>query len=181
MDTVEGKKGGKVLLTMLFRNSKLMLAFLLTDKTTDSVLKVFNWLESILGNTLFEKTFPVILTDNGSEFSNPLSLEFNNERIGRTRIFFCNPGASYQKGAIEKNHEFIRYIIPKGTSMDNLTQNSIDLMINHINSLTRPSLNNATPYDLAQILLDKKVLKKLNLKKVTANEIQLNQKLLKKN
>ncbi len=54
-------------------------------------------------------------------------------------------------------------------------------MINHINSLTRPSLNNATPYDLAQILLDKEVLKKLNLKKVTANEIQLNQKLLKKN
>lgn len=57
-----------------------------------------------------------------------------------------------KKGAIEKNHEFIRYIIPKGTSMDNLTQNDIDLMINHINSLTRPSLNNATPYDLAQIL-----------------------------
>ena len=68
MDTVEGKRGGKVLLTMLFRNSKLMLAFLLNDKTSNSVLKVFNWLESILGNDLFEKTFPVILTDNGSEF-----------------------------------------------------------------------------------------------------------------
>ena len=181
MDTVEGKKGGKVLLTILFRNSKLMLAFLLNDKTSNSVLKVFNWLESILGNDLFEKTFPIILTDNGTEFSNPLSLEFNTEGIGRTRIFFCNPGASYQKGAIEKNHEFIRYVIPKGTSMDNLTQSDIDLMINHINSLTRPSLNNATPYDLAKILLDKTVLKKLNLKKVAANEIQLNQKLLKKN
>ena len=181
MDTVEGKKGGKVLLTILFRNSKLMLAFLLNDKTSNSVLKVFNWLESILGNELFERTFPIILTDNGTEFSNPLSLEFNNEGIGRTRIFFCNPGASYQKGAIEKNHEFIRYVIPKGTSMDNLTQSDIDLMINHINSLTRPSLNNATPYDLAKILLDKTVLKKLNLKKVAANEIQLNQKLLKKN
>lgn len=180
MDTVESKKGGKVLLTMLFRNSKLMLAFLLNDKTSNSVLKIFNWLESILGNDLFEKTFPVILTDNGSEFSNPLSLEFNDEGIGRTRIFFCNPGASYQKGAIEKNHEFIRYIIPKGTSMDNLTQNDIDLMINHINSLTRPSLNNATPYDLAQILLDNNVLKKLNLVKVPANEIQLTKKLLKK-
>ena len=65
MDTVEGKKGGKVLLTMLFRNSKLMIAFLLDDKTSNSVLKVFNWIESILGNYLFEKTFPVILTDNG--------------------------------------------------------------------------------------------------------------------
>ena len=181
MDTVEGKKGGKVLLTMLFRNSKLMLAFLLEDKTSNSVLKVFNWLEAILGNELFEKTFPVILTDNGSEFSNPLSLEFNDEGIGRTRIFFCNPGASYQKGAIEKNHEFIRYIIPKGISMDNLTQSIVTKIINHINSLTRCSLNNASPYDLAQILLDKDVLKKLNLKKVAANEIQLNKSLLKKN
>lgn len=181
MDTVEGKKGGKVLLTMLFRNSKLMLAFILDDKTSNSVLKVFNWLEAILGNELFEKTFPVILTDNGSEFSNPLSLEFNDEGIGRTRIFFCNPGASYQKGAIEKNHEFIRYVIPKGISMDSLTQNDITKMINHINSLTRQSLNNATPFELAQILLDKNVLKKLNLKKVPANEIQLNPKLLKKN
>lgn len=65
--------------------------------------------------------------------------------------------------------------------MDNLTQQDVDLMINHINSLTRPSLNNSTPYDLAQILLDKNVLKKLNLKKVPAKEIQLTQKLLKKN
>lgn len=65
--------------------------------------------------------------------------------------------------------------------MDNLTQQDVDLMINHINSLTRPSLNNATPYDLAQILLDKNVLKKLNLEKVPANEIQLKPKLLKKN
>lgn len=181
MDTVEGKKGGKVLLTMFFRNSKLMLAFLLKDKTSNSVLSIFNWLESILGNTLFEKTFPVILTDNGSEFSNPISLEFNEDGIGRTRIFFCNPAASYQKGAIEKNHEFIRYIIPKGTSMDNLTQAHITKMIKHINSLTRPSLNNSTPYDLANILLDKKVLKKLNLVKVPANEIQLTKNLLKKN
>ena len=180
MDTVEGKKGGKVLLTFLFRNSKLMLAFILKDKTSNSVFSVFNWIESILGNTLFEKTFPVILTDNGFEFSNPLSLEFNNEGISRTRIFFCNPGASYQKGALEKNHEFIRYVIPKGTSMDNFTQSDITKLINHINSLTRPSLNNATPYDLAQILLDNDVLKKLNLKKIAANEIQLKPSLLKK-
>ena len=102
MDTVEGKKCGKVLLTMLFRNSKLMIAFLLQDKTRNSVLKVFNWLESILGNELFTKTFPVILTDNGIEFSNLLSLEFNHDGTGKTKIFFCNPGASYQKGAIEK-------------------------------------------------------------------------------
>lgn len=150
------------------------------DKTSNSVLKVFNWLEGILGNELFEKTFPVILTDNGSEFSNPLSLEFNNEGIGRTRIFFCDPSASYQKGAIEKNHEFIRYVLPKGTSFDELTQKDITKMINHINSYSRTSLNHFTPFDLALLLLDKRVIKKLDLTKVPSNEIQLKPKLLKK-
>lgn len=181
MDTVEGTKGGKVLLTLLFRNSRLMLAFILDNKTQDEVLRVFNTLEDLFGNELFEKTFPVILTDNGTEFSDPLSLEFNSEGIGRTRIFYCNPGASYQKGMLEKNHEFIRYVIPKSTSMDNLSQFDINKMINHINSLARESLNWTTPYDLAKLLLGKNVLKKLNLIKVTANEIQLTKKLLKKN
>lgn len=179
MDTVEGIKGGRVLLTFLFRTSRLMLAFLLYEKTQKEVERVFNMLEYDLGNELFEKTFPVILTDNGTEFGNPMSLEFNPEGIGRTRIFYCNPRASYQKGMLEKNHEFIRYVLPKGTSFDKLIQTDINLMINHINSLSRASLNWNAPIDIAKVTLDKEVIKKLNLKKVPANEIQLNKKLLK--
>ena len=123
----------------------------------------------------------VLLTDNGTEFGNPLSLEFNAEGIGRTRIFYCNPRASYQKGMIEKNHEFIRYVLPKGTSFDKLLQTDINLMINHINSLGRNSLNWFAPLDVAKFTMDKEVLKKLNLKKIPTDEIQLNTKLLKKN
>lgn len=174
------KKDGKVLLTLYFRNSKLMLAYIMDNKSSDSVLNIFNELENILGNDLFEQIFTVILTDNGSEFSNPLSLEFNSKGIGRCRIFYCNPTASYQKGGIEKNHEFIRYIIPKGTSMDNFTQEDITKMINHINSLGRKSLNWSAPYDLAKLLLGKIVLKKLNLQRIPNNEIKLIPKLLKK-
>ena len=181
MDTVEGIKGGKVLLTLLFRQAKLMLAFIMYEKTQAEVLRIFNMLEHELGSNLFEKTFPIILTDNGSEFGNPLSLEFNNEGIGRTRIFYCNPRASYQKGMLEKNHEFIRYVLPKGTSFDNLLQTDIDLMINHINSFARESLNWFAPIDVAKFTLDKMVLKKLNLRKIANNEIQLNKNLLKKN
>lgn len=173
MDTVEGIKGGKVLLTMIFRSCKLMLAFILEDKTTASVLAVFDQLETVLGNELFEKTFPIILTDNGSEFSNPLSLEFNSEGIGRTRIFYCDPNASYQKGTIEKNHEFIRYIIPKGKSMDNYTQDNINFMINNINSVARDSLNGSSPFDLATLLIDNYVLDSLNLKKIDPDNILL--------
>ena len=158
-----------------------MLAFILSEKTQAEVLGIFNMLEEKLGNELFEKTFSIILTDNGSEFSNPLSLEFNVESIGRTRIFYCNPRTSYQKGMIEKNHEFIRYVLPKGTSFDNLQQTDIDLMINHINSLGRASLNWSSPYDVAKVLMGKDVLKKLNLSKIATDEIQLNKNLLKKN
>ncbi len=71
MDTVEGRKGGKVLLTLHFRNSKCLLAFLLPAKTQAAVLSVFNWLEKGLGQRKFKKMFAVILTDNGSEFINP--------------------------------------------------------------------------------------------------------------
>ncbi len=181
MDTVEGIKGGRVLLTLLFKNSRLMLAFILYEKTQKEVLRVFNMLEYELGNELFEKTFPIILTDNGIEFGDPLSLEFNNEGIGRTRIFYCNPRASYQKGMIEKNHEFIRYVLPKGTSFDNLLQTDIDLMLNHINSLSRESLNWFAPIDVAKFTLDKTVIKKLNLRKISPHKIQLTPKLLKKN
>ncbi len=180
MDTVEGVKGGRVLLTFLFKNSRLMLAFILYEKTQKEVLRVFNMLEYELGNELFEKTFPIILTDNGAEFGNPLSLEFNEEGIGRTRIFYCNPRASYQKGMLEKNHEFIRYVLPKGTPFERLLQTDINLMINHINSLGRARLNWFSPIDVAKFTLDKEVIKKLNLVKISPNKIQLNTKLLKK-
>ena len=181
MDTVEGVKGGRVLLTFLFRNSRLMLAFILYEKTQKEVLRVFNMLEYELGNELFKKTFPIILTDNGAEFGNPLSLEFNEEGIGRTRIFYCNPRASYQKGMLEKNHEFIRYVLPKGTPFERLLQTDINLMINHINSLGRASLNWFSPIDVAKFTLDKEVIKKLNLVKISPDKIHLSTKLLKKN
>lgn len=180
MDTVEGIKGGKVLLTLFFRNCKLMLAFLLDNKTVECVSRIFDDMEILLGNDTFQQIFPVILTDNGSEFSNPLKLEFNSNGIGRTRIFYCNPSASYQKGGIEKNHEFIRYVIPKGTSLNNYTQEDINLMLNHINSLGRKSINWSNPYELSELLLGKGILKKLNLTKVPASEIKLTPKLLMK-
>ena len=181
MDTVEGIKGGKVFLTLLFRNSRLMLIFLLNSKTQNEVENVFNLLEKKLTLPVFKKLFSVILTDNGSEFGNPSKLEFDFNGNPRTRIFYCDPRASYQKGMLEKNHEFIRYVLPKGSSFNELTQEDATLLMNHINSYARECLNWTTPLELAKVYLGKETIKKLNLKKVSACEIQLNKKLLKKN
>jgi IS30 family transposase len=147
MDSVIGIKGGKCLLTIHFVDTSLMLAFIRDVNTSQSVIDIFNELESILGKSTFRQLFPVILTDNGSEFSNPKAIEYGPEKYGgfRTRIFYCDAGRPYQKGAIEVNHELIRRVLSKGTSFNNLTQEDISLMMNHINSYKRKKLNNRTP------------------------------------
>lgn len=121
MDTVIGARySGRVLLTMLFRDTNFMLVFLLPDKSNQSVLTVFDKLMFLLGIDLFRKLFPVILTDNGTEFKGVHNLEFTENATRRTRIFYCDPQASWQKGRIEKNHVLIRQILPKGTKFSSL-------------------------------------------------------------
>jgi len=180
MDTVEGGHSGKVVLTLYFRNCSFMLVFLMEHNSQKCVVDVFNTLEKLLGLKTFQKLFSVILTDNGSEFKRPDLIEFNESGKQRTKVFFCNPYESWQKGRIEKNHEFIRYIIPKGKSFNSYTQEDITLMANHINSVARASLNDNTPFGLASLLLDKKLLKVLGLHVIAPDEVLLKPALLKR-
>lgn len=103
MDTVVGRVGSKVLLTLFFRSCDLMLAFIRDRNTSQSVIDVFDWLYSVFGSQTFCILFHVILTDNGSEFSNPKTLEFDSEGHRRTHIFYCDPRASFQKPNVELN------------------------------------------------------------------------------
>ena len=186
MDTVIGTVGGKCLLTIHFVESSLMLAFLRDANTSQSVIDVFNALDKILGPELFEKLFPVILTDNGSEFSNPRAIEYREEApprgysYHRTKVFYCDAGSPYQKGAIEVNHELIRRILPKGTSFDHLIQKDIFLMMNHINSYKRKKLNDRSPYETFSFYYGEDVLERLACRQVPAKDIMLKPNLLKK-
>lgn len=90
----------------------------------------------------------MLLGDNGSEFSNPSAIEMDLQGNQRTRVFYCDPQAPYQKGAAENNHALIRRIIPKGISLDPFNQEDISLMMNHINSYGRPNLGDKTPYEV---------------------------------
>ena len=180
IDTVVGPEPGKVLLTMLFRNCSLMIAFLMDNNQSSSVIKIFHFLQSALGSDRFARLFPVILVDRGSEFSNPWALECDEYGEILSRLFYCNANAPYQKGRLEKNHEFIRYVLPKGTSFDALKQVDITKIINHINSTTRASLNGQTPFKLATLLLDSKLFRVLNLKLVEPDKVLLKPALLKR-
>jgi len=179
IDSVIGTTGGKCLLTIHFVRTELMLAFLRDANTSASVTNIFNALYEKLGHDLFMKLFPVILTDNGSEFSDPVSIETDQDGVIRTRIFYCDPAAPYQKGAAENNHEFIRRVLPKGTSMNELTQENIDLMMNHINSYKRENLAGKSPCEVFGFLFSDDVLELLGVKPISPNDIVLRPSLIK--
>ena len=179
MDSVIGRVGGKVLLTMLFKNCDFMLAFIRNRNTSQSVIDCFNDIQAKLGDECFKMLFPVILCDNGSEFSNPKALEFDAKGVQRTRLFYCDPYASFQKPSVELNHEFIRRILPSGSSFDHLSQDDINLMMSHINSYSREKLNDMPPHDLFGYLYGVSVPDILGQRKIPANKIILKPALLK--
>ena len=181
MDTVEGKKGGKVLLTLHFVNCSFMLAFIREHNDAQSVINIFNFLQNILGIDKFKELFILILTDNGSEFSNPIEIEFDlTTGEKRTQIFYCHPSSPNEKGSCEVNHELIRRILPKGTSFDNLNQDDINLMMSHINSYKRKKLNNVSPITLFNTIYGSDTTDKLEIREINPNDINLTSDLLKK-
>lgn len=181
MDTVEGLKDeNDCFLTLLWRKSKFMLIFKLESQTSEEVSRIFNILQTLIPYDDYKRLFEVILTDNGHEFFDVLNIECmhsTGEQV--TKLFFCDPHMSCQKGMIEKNHEFIRYILPKGSSFKNITQEDCDLFMNNINSLCRDSLNGKSPYEAMLFLCDEYVLKSLNCYYIKPDEVILNDSLLK--
>ena len=182
LDTVEGGRDNstQAFLTIFFRNCSLMLIFVLQEKSQDQVIKVFDYLTEKLGIKVFQELFPVILTDNGVEFQFPERLECDKNGEIRTKIFYCNPSSSWQKGRIEKNHEYIRYVIPKGQSLDHYKQRDACVLMNHINSEARDSLNGCTPFRLSKMLLNNRLHRLLCLQEIPGDQVHLKPSLLKK-
>lgn len=176
LDSVEGVRGGAVLLTIHFVQQGLQLAFLRPSNDSQSVIDIFERLYLDLGPNIFMDLFPILLADNGSEFSNPKAIECDQQGNARTRMFYCNPGAPYQKPHCENNHELIRRCLPKGTDIGQYTQEQIDRMMSHINSYARPNLGNKSPYDVFAFQYGKDILEVLGVKKIPADEITLTPK-----
>ncbi len=180
MDTVIGKQDDKkCILTLYFRNSKLMLLFLINKYKTKEVSNTFIKLRNDLGYENFKKIFEILLTDNGWEFSKPDDIEFDystGEKL--INVFYCNPYSSWEKGSIERNHEFIRYIIPKGISFDQLTHKNIIYMMNNINNVKRKSMDFKTQYEVFYSIYGENITKKLHLKSIPKDEVDLSYKLL---
>ncbi len=179
MDTVEGIKGGKVMLTLLFVTYNFMLIFLLDSQTKEEVIKRLDFLKQELTEERFEELIKVILTDNGKEFYGANEIEQNlNQTKKITNLYYCDPMKSNQKPHIEKNHEYIRYILPKKTSFDNLTQEDCNIIMSHINSTPRESLKNKTPYQAILNIFTKEELLKLGVCEIEPDKVNLTKKII---
>ena len=176
MDTVEGNKGGKVFLTIIIKDTKFMFIRLMDKKNIQSVNKEIDKFKKILGIKLFSKIFRIILTDNGSEFLDPMHIEFDYENGNKiTDVFYCHPYSSFEKASLEHNHEYIRRVFPKGESLNNLTFNQVQRLEENINHIPRNKYKGKTPYEMTKekypLLLDK-----LNYKNIKPDDVTLSKK-----
>lgn len=178
MDTVMGRMGGKVLLTFNLSFCNFIFARLLDNKTTLEVTKHLYDIKNTLhqADKDFFQLFPVILTDNGGEFARVDDIEMDVR--GESKLFFCDPNRSDQKGRIEKNHTLIRDILPKQTSFDNLTQEDINLVCSHVNSVKRAALNGKSAYELFAFTYGEEIPKLLGISKIPAEDVCQSSKLL---
>lgn len=180
MDTVIGKaEDTNCIMTLCIKKYKLMLMFLIRKYSPSSVVDIFNNLRLALGNDSFKEIFEVILTDNGWEFSKPLEIEcdsYTGEK--QINVFYCDSYSSWQKGTIERNHEFIRYIIPKGITFDNLTNKNIIDMMNNINNVKRKSLDFHSPYEIFSQKYGADISNKLLLEYIPKENVNLSYKIL---
>ena len=156
MDTVyNDETNGPFLQTFKFVRAGIILALYRDEKTAASMKEGVDILESILGEEVFHKYVHVLLTDRGAEFSAAEAMETSSDGTRRTRVFYCDPMRSGQKGTLENKHIELRYILPKGTDLRGLGltgQSELNLVLSHINSSPCELLGNKSPLELTEFM-----------------------------
>jgi len=180
MDTVIGRIGGKVILTLHFTFCNFMAAVLLPDKSAAAVSVKIRALKNALAENelCFGDVLPVILTDNGNEFADVFTFENDLHGAKECSLFFCDPYKSCQKPRVEKNHSLFRDIVPKGQSFDSFSQDSVNLIFSHVNSVKRKSLNGKTPYEMFVFTYHEKTARVLGIKPIPSRQVIQSPKLL---
>ena len=182
MDTVIGRIGGKVILTLDFTFCNFMVGLLLDDKTAvEATEKLLALKKRFYERGLrFGDILPVILTDNGGEFANIAAIENSIDGLKETNLFFCDPMQSCQKPKVEKNHTLLRDIVPKGLSFDSFSHDTVSLLFSHLNSVKRKSLNGKTPYELFVFAFGKDIADIFGIQPIPSQLVIQSPKLLQK-
>ena len=181
MDTVIGRIGGKVIMTFQFVSVDFMFGILLDNKTAAEAGAKITTLKRKLQKYGFRfgEFFPAILTDNGGEFSNVFAFENDLDGNRETRLFFCDPNASYQKPHVENNHILFRDIVPNGSSFDDFTQETVNLIFSHVNAVKRKQFNGRSAFDMFTFTYSAKLASLLGIISIAPSEVCQSPKLLK--
>jgi IS30 family transposase len=182
MDTVIGRQGGKVIMTFHFTQMNFMFGLLLNDKTSAEAAAKIRTLKRklLLEDFRFSDIFPVLLTDNGGEFSNVAAFTDDAEGLPENKLYFCDPYCSSQKPHVEKNHSIFRDIVPKGESFDDFTQGMVNTIFSHVNGIKRKSLNGKSPYEAFVYFFNKEVASLLGIRHIPAEDVMQDKRLLKR-
>lgn len=155
MDLVVSKRGGKkCLLVLTERVARQEIVRLIPDKTAASVVRALDTIERKYGK-MFPQVFKTITVDNGSEFSDCADLErsvFKN-RGKRTKMYYCHPYCSSERGSNEKQNQMIRRKFPKGTNFDKVTKKEVDAAVDWLNNYPRALLGWTSSNDIFQQLI----------------------------
>lgn len=186
MDTVyNDETNGPFIQTFKFVNAGVLFGIYHETKTAQSMKEGVDLLESVLGTELFRKYVHVLLTDRGSEFTAADAMETASDGTRRTRVFYCDPMQSGQKGTLENKHIELRYVLPKGTDLRALglvDQTALNLVLSHVNSAPVEILGRKSPLDLADFIYHDlyERLEAFGIHKIEKDKIILKPYLLKK-
>ena len=159
LDTVIGTSKGnhECLMTLTERKTRFEIIFKLKGKTAEEVVNKFNKMKEFT-KIHYNKIFKSITTDNGTEFSDFLNIIKDT----KTKIYFCHPYCSGEKGTNEKHNSIIRYFIPKGTLIEKYSYKDINKIAEWMNNYPRKILNYKTPLEaLQEEFNDKSILNKI--------------------
>ena len=181
LDTVIGRIGGKVILTIHFVNCDFMIGILLDNKSASEAAQRFRRFKQALSDHgfCFGDVMPVLLADNGGEFSCLSAFEDDLNGNKESYLFFCDPASPHEKPHIEKNHTLFRDIVPKGSSFDDFTQDTVNLIFSHVNAVKRKQFNGKSAYDLFTFSYSEDLASALGISFVPPENVIQSPKLLK--
>ncbi|MDD3207710.1 MAG: hypothetical protein PHV19_04300, partial [Bacilli bacterium] len=173
-DSLIGKIADRqAILTIAFPKSSFQFGLLIKKGSSVSVNAHLKQLFSRLGSETVKRIFPVNLADNGVEFSSFNEIEISEDGEKICNCYFTNPYKATDKAACERNHELVRYVLPKGKSFDTLTQETIDEVFSHVNSYVRKSKGDKTPYDIVRKQFGKAFLDAINIRRIPKKKVRL--------
>ena len=173
LDTVIGRIGGKAIMIIHFTSCNFMFGLLMDNKSASEGALKFSSMKSLLRSNgiSIPGLFDALLCDNGGEFADVFSFENDDNGSREIPLFFCDPMRSSQKPYIEKNHTLFRDIVPKGSSFDDFSQDTVNLIFSHVNSVSRSIYGGKTPFDLFSFLYDERFAALMGISRIPPDRV----------